>query len=102
LPAASEARTVTELFPTRSGIAADQEVVPEATPEEAKLVAQVTSATPPLSPAVPEMITEAAVVDMVPVEGELMVKLGAVVSVPPPEPEPLVADCRVIATDLEI
>jgi hypothetical protein len=77
-------------------------LVPDATPEEAKLVAQVTKATPTLSLAVPEMITEAAVVDMVPVEGEVMVKLGAVVSVAPPEPDPAVADCRVIAIDLEI
>jgi hypothetical protein len=74
------ARTVTELLPTRSGIAADQAVVPVATPAVPKLVAQETSVTPTLSLAVPAMVTEAVVVDMVPVEGVVMVKAGAVVS----------------------
>ena len=101
LPAASTARTVTELFPTRSGIAADQAVVPVATPAVPKLVAQETSVTATLSLAVPLMMTDAAVVDMVPVEGVVMVNAGAVVSVPPP-PEPVVVtDCRVVATECE-
>src|SRR6476646_10450036 len=103
LPAASVARTVTELFPTISGIAADQAVVPEATPACPKLVAQETSATPTLSLAVPAMMTEADVVDSVPVAGEVMVKLGAVVSVPPP-PVPggvVLTDCRVMVTDFD-
>jgi hypothetical protein len=103
LPAASTARTVTELLPTRSGIAADQAAVPLASPAVPKFVAQETSVTPTLSLAVPEMITEAAVVDMVPVEGVVMVNAGAVVSgLPPPEPPPepvVVTDCRVMVTD---
>ena len=77
-------------MPTKSGIAADQAVVPEAVPAEPKLVAQDTCVTPTLSLAVPAMVTKDAVVDMVPVEGVVMVKLGAVVSVPPP-PEPAAA-----------
>ena len=103
LPAASVARTVTELFPTISGIAADQAVVPAATPAWPKLVAQDTSATPTLSLAMPAMVTEAAVVDRVPVAGEVMVKLGAVVSGPPPPvPGPVVlTDCRVTVTDFD-
>jgi hypothetical protein len=52
------------------------------------------------------MVTEAAVVDMVPVEGVVMVSAGAVVSeLPPPEPPPepppdpvVVTDCRVMVT----
>lgn len=84
LPAASTARTVTELFPTRSGITADQAVVPEATPAVPKLEAQETSVTATLSLAMPAMMTEDAVVDMLPVEGVVMVKAGAVVSAPPP------------------
>src|SRR5689334_20882359 len=101
LPAASTARTVTELFPTRSGIAADQAVVPVATPAVPKLVAQETSVTATLSLAMPAMMTEDAVVDMLPVEGVVMVNAGEVVSVPPP-PEPVVVrDCRVMVTDFE-
>src|SRR5579863_9399740 len=99
LPAASTARTVTELFPTRSGIAADQVVVPVATPAVPKLVAQETSVTPTLSLAVPEMATDAALVDMVPVEGVVMVNAGAVVSELPPPAPVLVMDWRVIVTD---
>jgi hypothetical protein len=106
LPAASTARTVTELFPTRSGIVADQAVVPAATPAVPKLVAQETSVTPTLSLAVPAMVTEAAVVDMVPVDGVVMVNAGGVMSgIPPPEPAPgpvVVADCRVMVTDFAI
>ncbi len=103
LPTASAARTVTELFPTISGMAADQTVVPEATPAWPKLVAQETSATPTLSLAVPEMKTEAAVVDRAPEAGEVMVKLGGVVSVLPlPVPGPVVlTDCRVTLTDFD-
>jgi hypothetical protein len=105
LPAASTARTVNELLPTRSGIAADQAAVPIATPAVPKLVAQETSVTPTLSLAVPAMVTDVAVVDMVPVEGVVMVNAGAVVSgLPPPEPPPepvVVTDCRVMAADCE-
>ena len=101
LPAASTARTVTELLPTRSGSAADQAVVPVATPAVPKLVAQETSVTATLSLAVPAMVTEAAVVDMVPVEGVVMVSAGTVVSgFPPPGPVP-VTDCRVMVTEFE-
>jgi hypothetical protein len=103
-PAASAARTVTELFPTMSGIAADQAVVPEATPAWPKFVAQDTSATPTLSLAMPAIVTEAAVVDMVPDEGDVMVKLGAVVSVLPlPGLVGVVlTDCRVALTAFDI
>src|SRR5665213_2532310 len=102
LPAASAARTVTELFPIIRGMAADQAVVPDATPAWPKLVAQDTNATPTLSLAMPAMVTDAAVVDMVPDEGEVMVKLGGVVSVLPPEPGPVVLTvCRVTMTDFE-
>ena len=103
-PAASAARTVTELFPTISGIAADQEVVPEATPAWPKLVAQDTTATPTLSLAMPAIVTEAAVVDMVPDGGDVMVKLGAVVSVLPlPGLVGVVlTDCRVTLTAFDI
>jgi hypothetical protein len=73
------------LFPISSGIAADHAVVPDAAPEPPKLVAQETSVTPTLSLAVPAMVKMLAVVDMVPVEGEVIFKLGAVVSAPPPE-----------------
>jgi len=103
LPAASVARTVTELFPTINGIAADQAAVPEATPAEPKLVAQDTSATPTLSLAMPVMMTEGALVARVAEAGEVMVKLGGVVSEPPPPvPGPVVlTDCRVTATDFD-
>jgi len=103
LPAASAARTVTELLPTINGMAADHAVVPEATPAWPKLVAQDTSATPTLSLAVPAMIMDAAVVDMVADEGEVMVKLGGVVSaLPPPVPAPVVLTvCRVTMTDFD-
>ncbi len=102
-PAASTARTVTELFPIIRGMAADQTLVPEATPAWPKLVAQDTSATRTLSLAIPAMVTDAAVVDMVADEGEVMVKLGGVVSVlPPPVPGPVVLTvCRVTKTDFD-
>ena len=84
-------------------MAADQAVVPDATPAAPKLVAQDTNATPTLSLAMPATITDTAVVDMVPDEGEVMVKLGGVVSVPPlPVPGPVVLTVwRVTATDFE-
>ena len=65
------------------------------------MVAQETSVTATLSLAMPAMMTEDAVVDMLPVEGVVMVNAGEVVSVPPP-PEPVVVrDCRVMVTDFE-
>ena len=102
-PAASAARTVTELFPTINGMAADQTVVPDATSAWPKLVAQETKATPTLSLAVPAMVTDAAVVDIVADDGEVSVRLGGVVSVfPPPVPEPVVLTvCRVTMTDFD-
>jgi hypothetical protein len=101
LPAASVARIVTELFPTRSGIEADHLGVPVATPAVPKLVAQETSVTATLSLAVPAIMTEAAVVDMVPVEGVVMVSAGAVVSAPPPPGRLVETGCRVMVTDRE-
>jgi len=61
-------------------------------------VAQDTRVTPTLSLAVPAMVTKDAVVDMVPLEGEVMVKLGAVVSAPP-LPEPAAARVMVSVFD---
>jgi hypothetical protein len=80
-PAASLARTVTVLLPISKGTVADQAVVPLARPDRPKLVLQVTCFTPMLSLAVPFNVTNIAVVDIVAVEGEVMVRLGAVVSV---------------------
>lgn len=92
-PAASEARTITVLFPISNGIEADHAVVPDAAPDVPKFVAQETCVTLMLSLAVPPMVTDAAVVDIVPVEGEVIVRLGAVVSV--------IIDCRVTETDFD-
>ena len=90
------------MLPIKSGIAADQAVVPDAAPAEPKFVAQDTRVTPTLSLAVPAMVTKDAVVDMVPLEGEVMVKLGGVVSVLPPVPGPVVLTvCRVTMTGFE-
>ena len=86
------------MLPIKSGIAADQAVVPDAAPAEPKFVAQDTRVTPTLSLAVPAMTIEVPVVDMVPVEGEVMVKLGAVVFAPPP-PEPATARVTVTVFD---
>ena len=71
---------VTVLFPIYRGTVADQAVVPLAIPDVPKLVLQVTWFTPTLSLAVPLSVTKAAVVDMVAVEGEVIVSDGAVVS----------------------
>ena len=79
-PAASLARMVTVLFPTRTRTWADQAVVPLATPVVPKLVLQETCLTPTLSFSVPIRVTEVAVVDMLPVEGDVIVRVGAVVS----------------------
>ena len=79
-PAASKARTVTVLAPLSSGIEADQEVVPLAVPLAPKLVAQVMLVTPLLSLAVPRSAKVAAAVVAVPVEGEVRVTVGAVLS----------------------
>lgn len=96
MPAASAARTVTELLPTRSGITAVQAVLPAAIPAVPKLVVQETCVTPTLSLAVPAIVTEAAVVDMVPVEGDVMVNVGAVVSGLP------LTDCRPMVVDFKM
>src|SRR5579872_6877592 len=80
-PAASDARMVIEFEPTSKGIAADQFVVPAATPDCPVLVAQVTDVTPTLSLAVPENVMEDAVVEMEVDDGEAIVRVGGVVSV---------------------
>lgn len=82
-PAASKARTVTWFDPTNSGIAADHVVVPLAVPEDPVLVDQVTLATPTLSEAVPENVSVANPVETVLPPGDVMLSVGAVVSVPP-------------------
>jgi len=75
--------------------------VPVATPAVPKLVAQETRVTPTLSLALPAIVIKETVVDIVPVEGVVMVSAGAVVSVlPPPEPV-VVTACRVTVTDCE-
>ena len=102
LPAASKARMVTELFPTSSGMVADQTVVPAAAPAVPKLVAQETRVTPRLSLVVPAMVIDVALVDSVAVEGEVMVKDGAVVSAPPPIGGGVITACRVTVRVLEI
>ena len=68
------------MFPISRGTVADQAVVPLAIPDVPKLLLQVTCFTPTLSLAVPLSVTEAAVVDIVAVEGEAIVSAGAVVS----------------------
>jgi hypothetical protein len=59
---------------------ADHFVVPEAVPDPPVLVVQLTEATPTLSAAVPLKLIEAAVVDTVVDDGELIVIDGGVVS----------------------
>ena len=68
------------MFPLSRGTVADQAVVPLAIPEAPKLVFQVTCFTPTLSFAVPFKVTAAAIVDIVAVDGEVIVKAGGVVS----------------------
>src|SRR5580704_13882097 len=82
-PAASKARMVTWFDPVRSGIDADHAVVPAAVPEDPVFVDQVTLVTPTLSEAVPENAREADVVDTELPPGDVMVRVGAVVSLPP-------------------
>ena len=79
-PAASLARMVTVLFPISVGTVADQAAVPLAIPDFPKLVLQVTRATAILSAAVPLSVTELALVDIVPLDGDVMVSAGGVVS----------------------
>jgi hypothetical protein len=71
---------VTVLFPMSRGTVADQTAVPLAMPDAPKLVLQVTCFTPMLSLAVPFSIAESAEVDIVAVDGEVMVSAGGVVS----------------------
>lgn len=80
LPAVSIARTVMLLFPIRSGIVADHEVVPAAIPLVPKLVDHATCLTATLSLAAPSKVMELAVVNIVPVPGDVIVRLGGVVS----------------------
>jgi hypothetical protein len=88
---------VTVLLPTRSGTLADQFEVPEATPDEPKLVAQATNFRPPASLAMPVMVTDAELVDRLPVEGEVTVSVGGVVSGDPGGGVEM--DCRVMVTE---
>jgi hypothetical protein len=83
LPAASRAVIVRVCEPlTRWMPAADQEVVPVATPEMPFELDHVTCVTPTLSDAVPERVTELAEVEnVVPDVGAEMVTLGALESV---------------------
>src|SRR5580692_13012102 len=64
-------------------MAADQLVVPVAVPEDPVLVDHVILATPTLSEAVPKNVSVAALVEAVLPPGDVMVRVGAVVSVPP-------------------
>ena|SRR5579862_5604196 len=73
---------VTVLKPVSSGIVADHWVVPWAVPDWPVLVVQVTLATPTLSEAVPENWIEDAEVDDVLPPGDVMVRVGGVVSLP--------------------
>ncbi len=82
-PAASAALMVTEFVPTNRGIAGtDQFAVPLATPASPFDVLQITAVTPMLSFAVPLKATVDSVVTALVVAGELIVRLGAVVSGP--------------------
>jgi hypothetical protein len=65
LPAASYARTVTVLVPTKSGTVADQAVVPEAMPEFPVDTDHFTDATLTLSLAVPLTASDASEVDRI-------------------------------------
>lgn len=101
-PAASLARTVIEFDPTRSGIDADQLVVPAANPDCPVFVAQVTAATPTLSLAVPLKLIDVAEVETDVDDGDVIVKAGGVVSVGLVEGGLLPEDvCRVIETVCE-
>src|SRR5579871_505100 len=82
-PAASKARMVTWFDPVRSGIDADHAVVPAAVPEEPVFVNHVTLVTLTLSEAVPENFREADALEIVLPPGDVMVRVGAVVSLPP-------------------
>ena len=73
---------ITVLDPVRSGIVADHCVVPWAVPDRPVLVDQVTAATPTLSDAVPENWSEDAEVDTMLPPGDVMVRVGGVVSLP--------------------
>src|ERR1700689_350092 len=73
---------VTEFDPTSSGIGADHAAVPLAVPEDPVLVDQAILATPTLSEAVPENVSVADAVETVLPPGDVMVRVGAVVSVP--------------------
>jgi len=74
---------VTVFDPTSSGIEADQVVVPVAVPEDPVLVVQVIFAIPTLSEAVPDTVSVAALVETELPPGEMMARVGGVVSFPP-------------------
>lgn len=80
LPAASNARIVMAFDPIKTGTVALQLLVPAAMPDAPKLFAQVTLATPTLSPAVPLITIDASVVENVLEAGEVMAIDGGVVS----------------------
>ena len=88
LPAASRAWTVSTLVPIwRTTPLAVQLVVPLAVPLPPRLFAHVTCVTPTLSDAVPPSVRRLALVLKVGLEvGEVMVTVGAVVSVAVPVP----------------
>ena len=79
-PAASNARTVTVVLPTRSGTAADHLVVPDAVPASPFEVDQATRITPTLSLAVPLTAMAADEVATIVSEGTRICKDGGVVS----------------------
>ena len=71
------------MLPIRSGIVADQLLVPEAVPDAPVLVDHVTLATAVLSEEVPANVRDCELVEMVVPPGEIMDRVGGVVSVPP-------------------
>jgi hypothetical protein len=85
--------------PVSRGIVTDQFVVPAAGPDIPNPLDQLTDCTPTLSEAVPVMAIDVAVVEMVELEGERIVSVGAVVSGDPGGGGG--ADVRVTVMDVE-
>jgi hypothetical protein len=71
------------LLPIRSGIVADQLLVPEAVPDAPVLVDHVTLATAVLPEEVPANVRDCELVAIVVPPGEIIDRVGGVVSVPP-------------------